>query len=60
MEKKVFLLLIVLACAYSFNTYPSSADQGAWVYQYDNAVGGSNVGLITYGINQWPKMLGCL
>jgi len=50
MEKKVFLLLITLIGAYSVDTYPSFADQGAWVWQFDNAAGGSNVGLITYGL----------
>ena len=53
MEKKVFLLLITLIGAYSVDIYPSYANQDPWVWQYDNAGnvdGGSNVGLITYGL----------
>ncbi len=55
MEKKVFLLLIALIGAYSLSTYSSSADQGAWVWQFDNSAGGSNVGLITYGLTNDPR-----
>jgi hypothetical protein len=55
MEKKVFLLLIALIGAYSVDIYPSSPNTDPWVYQFDNVDGGSNVGLISYGLSNDPR-----